>query len=213
LVETTDSACPLAQTRWSGRRNHTHEGTSGRGISLFPARQLYSWSVITMSGIFQVSDENTELATEMFKKYVELLEQMKKVGGHAGKEAERQLVIFGPIGQLLDAYEIGKGLAKAADEVSGDVKSELKDLADQAPYPGEGNEGVREAYAVRHALPLAIHKIISIDKGSVFGKWIESGGGSFYMKLIYMYKTHDYKMKPADAVSYLIDLAQKMGPE
>jgi hypothetical protein len=33
------------------------------------------------------------------------------------------------------------------------------------------------------------------------------------MKLIYMYKTHDYKMKPADAVSYLIDLAQKMEPE
>jgi hypothetical protein len=160
-----------------------------------------------------MSDENTDLALESFKKYVELLEKIKKTGGHAGEEAERQLVVFGPIGKFLDAYDTGKGLAKAAEKVSGDVKIELKNKADQSSYKGERLEGVREAEADWHIDALAVHKTISIDKGSVFGTWIESGGGSFYMKLIYMWKTHDYKMKPADAVSYLVDLAQKMGPE
>jgi hypothetical protein len=164
-----------------------------------------------MSSIYQPSEQNTELALEMFKKYVELLEQIEKAGGHAGEEAEKQLIVFGPIGKLLDAYQVGKERASAADKVSGDIRDELKVVADQAPYPGAGNEDVRAAYIPRHATPLTIHKAISIDRGSIFGTWVESGGGSFYMKLIYLYKTHSYKMSPAYAVKYLIDLEQKQG--
>ena len=51
-----------------------------------------------------------------------------------------------------------------------------------------------------------LFRVVSIDKASVFGKWGESGDASFYVKLVYLWKTHDYKMKPADAVQYLIDL-------
>ena len=66
---------------------------------------------------------------------------MKDTGGAAVEGAEEQLKYFGPNAKLMEAAEMGKELAEAADEASKDVAGDMKVDAAKSVYQYPDDDG------------------------------------------------------------------------